>query len=66
MHEILERLGIKSQNYGACYGKWIENKNDDELESYSPINGELLAKVYQASADDLRFGEWFLDPNEAK
>ena len=52
MHEILERLGIKPQNYGACYGKWIENKNDDELESYSPINGELLAKVYQASADD--------------
>ena len=52
MQEILERLGIKAENYGACYGEWIENKNDDILESYSPINGDLLAKIYQASAEN--------------
>lgn len=50
--EILKKLQIEPENYGACYGEWIENKNSKVLASYSPIDGRLLAKVYQASEKD--------------
>ena len=54
MQDILNALGIKDVNYGACSGngKWSTNKEGGLLESYNPANGELIAKVYQATEDD--------------
>jgi len=49
--EILKALGVQSVNHGACTGKWIET-GGDELVSYNPTNGEPLASVRQATAED--------------
>jgi aldehyde dehydrogenase (NAD+) len=49
--EILDALGVKPENPGACNGTWIETKGK-ELVSYNPTNGEPIAKVAQATADD--------------
>ena len=52
VQEVLDSLGIKEVNNGACTGvEWIET-NGKEVESYCPATGELLAKVKQASWDD--------------
>ena len=52
VQEILNSLGIKEVNNGACTGvEWIET-NGKEIASYSPGCGSLLAKVKQASWDD--------------
>ncbi len=51
--EFLSKLGIKEQNYGASTGlNWFETKDQGELEIYSPVDGKLIAKVYQASEED--------------
>ena len=50
---ILQTLGIKDQNYGSSTGlKWGKTISEDELEIKSPVDGELIAKVYQASESD--------------
>jgi aldehyde dehydrogenase (NAD+) len=51
LNAILKDLGIESVNYGASDGEsWFGNGS--ESKSISPINGELIAKVKQASRDD--------------
>jgi aldehyde dehydrogenase (NAD+) len=51
--DFLKKLGIKEKNYGASTGlKWYGSKNAEELEVVSPIDGKLIAKVYQASEKD--------------
>ena len=42
--EFLHQLGIKPNNNGTSTGiqSWSE---DRVLESYSPVNGELIAKI---------------------
>ena len=51
--EILKKLKIDDVNYGASTGKWWSNTMDSGIiESYSPNNNELLAKVYQCSESD--------------
>jgi aldehyde dehydrogenase (NAD+) len=52
MQDILQKLGIQAVNPGACTGTWITNDNNDKLDSFSPIDGSLLASVNQASAED--------------
>jgi aldehyde dehydrogenase (NAD+) len=52
MQDILQKLGIQPVNPGACTGTWITNDNNDKLDSFSPIDGSLLASVNQASAED--------------
>ncbi len=54
MQDILNALGIKDVNYGSCSGngKWSTNEEGGLLESYNPANGELIAKVYQATEKD--------------
>ena len=54
MQDILNALGIKDVNYGSCSGngKWSTNEEGGLLESYNPANGELIAKVYQATEND--------------
>jgi aldehyde dehydrogenase (NAD+) len=52
LSETLSILGIKEINNGAHTGlNWIET-NGDFIESYSPNDGQLIAKVKQATWDD--------------
>ncbi|MCP4719690.1 MAG: aldehyde dehydrogenase family protein, partial [Desulfobacteraceae bacterium] len=49
-NQILETLGIKPVNYGATSGSsegWIKTSGA-ELTSFSPIDGEPMAKIIQA------------------
>lgn len=51
--DFLKKLGIKEKNFGASTGlKWYGSKNGEELEVISPIDGKLIAKVYQATEKD--------------
>ena len=49
---VLERLGVKPENSGACNGDWIERPSGGELVSNSPIDGAELARVRMAGAED--------------
>jgi aldehyde dehydrogenase (NAD+) len=50
---LLEKLGIKDVNPGACYGPegWIEDPKGKPLVSYNPSTGEAIASVIQATPD---------------
>ncbi len=50
--EVLERLGIESENSGACHSEWIRRPEGGELISHSPIDGRELARVRMASERD--------------
>lgn len=52
IQETLDQLGIKEINKGACTGtEWLETSGD-LLESFSPADGQLIAKITQATWDD--------------
>lgn len=71
IQEMLENLGIKEVNSGASTGaNWLDTKGDI-IESYSPIDGKLIAKVKAASTEDYEkviktaqeaFKEWRMIP----
>jgi aldehyde dehydrogenase (NAD+) len=48
---LLEKLGIKEINPGACSGagRWMIDPQGSELISNNPTNGEEIAKVIQAT-----------------
>ena len=48
--DVLSKLGIETVNPGAFNGEWFGS--GDELVSSSPIHGEPIAKVKQASKED--------------
>jgi aldehyde dehydrogenase (NAD+) len=48
---VLETLGIRPVNAGACHGGWIETEGE-ELISIDPSRAEPLASVRQATAED--------------
>jgi len=48
---VLESLEVLSENRGASTGPWIETAGE-ELVSFNPANGEPLASVLQATAED--------------
>lgn len=51
--ELLEKLGIKENNYGSCSGlEWNKTTTEGELKVFSPVDGEFIASVYQASEED--------------
>jgi len=51
--DFLKILGIKEKNFGSSTGtKWNKTKNQGELKIYSPVNGKLIASVYQSSQKD--------------
>ncbi len=50
MKEVLKRLGIEKVNYGAFNGEWFGSGK--KLQSISPINGEVIAEVIQATEED--------------
>ncbi|NQU67503.1 MAG: aldehyde dehydrogenase family protein [Candidatus Marinimicrobia bacterium] len=73
MNDLLNRLGIKSENFGACIGAewWSSTTDAGVLSSVNPTTGELIAKVYQCSEGDYEetikrsqeiFKEWQMVP----
>ncbi len=51
--DFLKSLGIKEENFGASTGLiWLETKSKDIIEVVSPVDGKLIAKVYQANEND--------------
>ena len=52
MKQVLENLGISAENPGASTGtQWLDT-NGGWIESYSPADGQLIAKVKEATWDD--------------
>ncbi|MFQ6070961.1 MAG: aldehyde dehydrogenase family protein [Candidatus Aminicenantales bacterium] len=51
MKVLLDKLGIKEVNCGACAGPnaWFEDPEGEELVSYNPTDGQPLARVIQAT-----------------
>jgi len=67
---LLDRLGVKEVNPGAYCGEWLET-GGEILESVSPIDGKVIAKVRQADPADYKkvaeqarkaFNEWKMIP----
>ena len=54
MIEILDRLGVNSENFGACIGGewWSSTTDAGILSSINPSTGEQIANVYQCSEAD--------------
>jgi aldehyde dehydrogenase (NAD+) len=51
--EILEQLGVKRElNYGASTGTKHWNTGGAKILSYSPVDGELIGEINQATAED--------------
>ncbi len=70
--EILDKLGLKTGNYGACIGghKWLTNKAD-EITSLNPATDEILGHVNFVDntayneiieASEKAFEEWRMVP----
>ena len=52
IQEVLDQLGIKKMNEGASTGaKWINTKGE-QIDSYSPVDGELIGSVKSATLED--------------
>ena len=53
MKSLLDKLGIKDVNPGACTGPdgWIKDPKGKELVSNNPTTGEPIAKVVQATSE---------------
>ena len=51
--EVLKQLGINKNNFGSSTGqKWLQTKSEGELKIHSPVDGKLIASVYQGSEKD--------------
>ncbi len=50
MKQILEKFGLTGDLYGGFDGEWFGHGSI--LESYSPIDGSLLAKIHQVDSSD--------------
>ncbi len=51
--DFLKELGINEKNFGSSTGtKWNETTTEGELKIHSPVDGKLIATVYQASEKD--------------
>ncbi|RPI44753.1 MAG: aldehyde dehydrogenase family protein, partial [Bacteroidetes bacterium] len=64
---VLNRLGIGNVNPGASTGQHWLDTGGDETASVSPVDGEVIARVTNATLDDYEtvvkaaekaFGEW--------
>jgi aldehyde dehydrogenase (NAD+) len=53
MKALLDKLGIKDVNPGACYGPgaWIEDPHGSKLVSYNPSSNEPIAAIIQATPE---------------
>ena len=68
---ILSQLGIKEINSGASTGSYWFATRGTKIDSYSPVDGKLIASVHSASETDFEatvmksqeaFQEWRLMP----
>ena len=52
--KILDSLGLKAENPGACFGpgQWSTTTDAGTLESINPATGEVIASVHAASEPD--------------
>ena len=52
--DILNKLGIKDVNFGGCSGpgNWTKGRKEGVTESFNPSNGEMIASVYNCSAEE--------------
>ncbi len=51
--KVLETLGVKDENFGACTGlEWGNTTSEGMLKISSPADGKHIASVYQASEED--------------
>ncbi|MDT8450913.1 MAG: aldehyde dehydrogenase family protein [Wenzhouxiangellaceae bacterium] len=52
--KILDALGLKSENPGACFGpgQWSTTNDAGRVDSVNPATGEVIASVHAASATD--------------
>jgi len=50
IRKVLEKLGIQPKNYGAFHGEWFGHGSP--LASITPITGEVIAEVIQATPED--------------
>ena len=70
--QFLKELGIEKNNFGSSTGlKWNKSKSQGVLKIHSPVDGKLIASVYQASEKDYNsiiktaekaFKEWRMMP----
>ena len=69
--EILSQLGIDETNSGASTGSNWLNTNGEKIDSYSPVDGSIIASVNSATVADYEacvekaqaaFKEWRLVP----
>ena len=52
IRKALDALGIKAVNQGICTGTIWQETAGDKLTSWSPVDGEAIADVKQATRDD--------------
>ncbi len=54
--DILNKLGIKDENSGGCYGpgNWISSSDAGQTESFNPSTKKLIASVNNCSTEDYR------------
>lgn len=52
MESILKQLGLKASNHGVSTGLNSWEGSGSDLTSWSPVDGKVIGKVKQASADD--------------
>ena len=71
MQKVLKQLKVNKLNSGTSTGlKWIDSKGE-KLDSYSPVDGKLIASVYSTTKNDYEkvvktaqkaFEEWRMVP----
>lgn len=52
--DVLEELGIKENNYGASTGLKHTMTTGKKIDSYSPVDGQLIGSVNAATAEDFQ------------
>lgn len=52
IQETLKQLGIEAVNRGASTGSYWFNTRGTQIDSYSPVDGQLIASVHAASEVD--------------
>lgn len=50
--DLLARLGLQSNNSGACHATWLDRPTGEVIISRNPATGSSLAEVTMASSDD--------------
>lgn len=65
MSELLKKLSIKSDNFGACVGgnPWLSTTSEGVIKSINPSDGETIASVYKCS--ELDYEKVLSDSNKA-